>query len=114
MSFQRKVGKLYDQAMAKKSQQVINSGALWFAPGDVNMEEFLVECKERKLTSRGEKQFTITKEMLDKIKKEAGGSKPGVVAFGFKNDDSVYLVADYNIWLELVHLANLNKDEYNK
>ena len=86
-------------------------------------EEFLVECKERKLTSRGEKQFTVTKEMLDKIEKEAGFSRPGVLTFRFKNSDDIFLIADYNVWLGLVQENNQLKkvnsellkklDEYN-
>lgn len=123
MAFQRKVGNAYDRMIGKRSVQQPNSGSLWFAPGDVMTEEFLVECKERKLTSRGEKQFTVTKEMLDKIKKEAGFSRPGVLAFGFKNSDDIFLIANYNVWLELVQENNQLKkvnsellkklDEYN-
>jgi hypothetical protein len=114
MSFQRKVGRAYDIKTGKQSIQQPNSGALWFAPGDVITEEFLIECKERKLTARGEKQFTITKEMLDKIDKEAGSSRPGVLAFGFKGTDDIYLVADYNIWLDLVQQNNQLKSANEK
>lgn len=114
MAFQRKVGKIYDREFGKKSIQQPNSGALWFAPGDVKMDEFLMECKERKLSAKGEKQFTVTKEMLEKIEAEAGYSRPGVLAFGFKGCNEVYLISNYNTWLDLVQRNNQLKEANEK
>ncbi len=107
MSFERRVGKVYEKRIGSKARQMPNSGATWFMPGDVNMDEFLSECKERKLTSRGEKQFTVTREMLDKIDMEAGVGKPGVIVFGFKGDSNVYLITKYDTWLSLIHDLNM-------
>lgn len=42
------------------------SGGLWFAPGDVSTEEFLIDCK-----STEKKSFSVTEEIWDKIHTEA-------------------------------------------
>jgi hypothetical protein len=116
MSFQRKVQQRHDSAMSK-SRQCLNSGALWFDPGDIITERDLIECKERKLNSRGEKSFTITKEIINKIEEEAGYSRSGIVAFGFKGDDEIYCIAKYDLWLALIQenesLKNLIKEKDN-
>lgn len=110
MAFQRKVKTMYNRKMARET---INSGALWFDPGDISMEEFLIECKERKLTAQGEKYFTIGKDVLNKIDEEAGYSKPGIVVFGFSNDDSVYCIIQYDDLLELIHMIDvLTKEQW--
>lgn len=101
MAFQRKVQKHHDDTLGK-SRQCLNSGALWFDPGDVITERDLIECKERKLTARGKKSFTITQDILTKIEEEAGYSRSGIVAFGFKGDDEVYCIAKYDLWLTLI------------
>jgi hypothetical protein len=89
MAFQRKVQKTHDKKVGAQSRQCLNSGALWFDPGDIITENDLIECKERKLTARGEKSFTITEEILNKIEEEAGGRRNPVVAFGFKGKEAV-------------------------
>lgn len=42
------------------------SGGLWFKPGDVTTEEFLIDCK-----STEKKSFSITEQIWDKINTEA-------------------------------------------
>jgi hypothetical protein len=42
------------------------SGGLWFAPGDVSTEEFLIDCKTTE-----KKSFSITEQIWDKIHTEA-------------------------------------------
>lgn len=42
------------------------SGGLWFAPGDVTTNEFLIDCK----TTEG-KSFAITQKIWEKIYSEA-------------------------------------------
>jgi hypothetical protein len=42
------------------------SGGLWFAPGDVSTEEFLIDCKTTE-----KKRFSITEDIWDKINREA-------------------------------------------
>jgi hypothetical protein len=42
------------------------SGGLWFAPGDVSTEEFLIDCK-----TTDKKSYSITEKTWDKIHTEA-------------------------------------------
>jgi len=42
------------------------SGGLWFAPGDVTTEEFLIDCKTTE-----NKSFSVTEQIWDKIHTEA-------------------------------------------
>jgi len=42
------------------------SGGMWFAPGDVSTEEFLLECK-----STEKKSFSVSEKLWDKINGEA-------------------------------------------
>jgi hypothetical protein len=105
---------MHDSKVSAKSRQCINSGALWFDPGDIITERDLIECKERKLTSKGEKSFTIPKEVLEKIDQEASYNRNAIVAFGFKNDDKIYCIADYNLWLELIQQINLLEKEIKR
>jgi hypothetical protein len=104
MEFQRKVVKKYNKKMkplGKVAREQTNSGALYFAPGDIATEEFLLEAKERGIKATGETQFTITKKILDKIEEEAGLSKPGIVTFGFKNNAEIYSISKFDLLLEL-------------
>lgn len=86
------------------ARQQSNSGALWFAKGDVITEEYLMECKERgTLTSRGEKTISIPKEWLTKQEKEAFQEKRPywILPFRYKNDDEIYLVKTFDQELEM-------------
>lgn len=103
MEFQDRVAKRYNELMGRGARQQPNSGAFWGMPGDVITEELLQECKERgTVSSRGEKQITIKKEMLEKIKKEANFRRIPVLPFGFKNDDNIYVALEYDLLLEVV------------
>ena len=42
------------------------SGGLWFMPGDVKTEEFLIDCK-----TTDKKSFSVTSDMWSKINSEA-------------------------------------------
>lgn len=79
------------------------SGNRWFAPGDVISENFIVECKSHVVSSKGEKQHTITREQLKKLEDEAAmtGRIP-VYAFQFKGDSKVYLVLEMSVFEELL------------
>jgi hypothetical protein len=109
MAFQRQVKARYEKIVGKEATETLNSGALWFQPGDIMTEEFLNECKQRKLNARGEKSFTITKDIISKIEQEAGANRPGIVTFGFKGDDRIYVIADFDLWLELIQTINALK-----
>ena len=101
MEFQDRVAKKFNEFMS--AAVVPNSGAMWFKPGDIVSEEFLMECKERgTISSSGEKQITITKSMLDKIKQEAGANRAPVLPFGFKGSPEIYVACEFDILLELI------------
>lgn len=81
-----------------------NSGALWYAKGDIKTEDYLMECKERgTVNSRGEKSITIPKEWLVKQELEAfQENRPyWIVPFRYKNDESIYLVKTFDQEIEM-------------
>jgi hypothetical protein len=114
MSFQTRVQQRHKDITGEEGRQTPNSGAIWSHPGDYVTERDLVECKERKLNARGEKSFTITKDILNKIEKEAAGSKRGIVAFGFKGSDDIYCIAKYDLWLEMAQQIDMLQKELEK
>lgn len=82
-----------------------NSGALWYAKGDIVLEHALLECKERgTVNARGEKQITIPKQWLDKQAHEAyeEGKPYWYLPFAYKNDDGIYLVKPFEQEMELI------------
>jgi hypothetical protein len=116
MEFQRKVVKKYNRKIKLKPQHKTarerpNSGAMYFAPGDIAAEEFLIEAKERGIKASGKTQFTITKKILDKIEEEAGLSKPGIVTFGFKNSEEIYSITKFDLLLELYQTIDILRYE---
>lgn len=108
MRFEKKVAKKYNEA-----KRTINSGALYFCPGDIVTPNELIECKERgSTTARGEKTFTIQKQQLEKIKSEAQlmKKKNWYYIFGFKNDDEIYITKSYDSELEMLqYIEQLEK-----
>jgi hypothetical protein len=112
MAFQRKVVSAYNKAIDQKvAYETPNSGAIWHMPGDVVTEEALMECKERgTISARGEKQITIKREWLEKAAEEAFYSnKPMLLPFGFKGDDKIYMVGEFDFFLELVQTIDTLK-----
>lgn len=112
MKFEKKVTKTYNE-QAKRS---INSGATWFCPGDIITPNELIECKERgSTTSRGEKTFTVQKQQLDKIQEEAlsDGKRSWQLVFGFKNDNKIYLIKDYEDELATVQYIKELEEKLN-
>lgn len=100
----------YNRTGASKSEneakRQANSGAMWHSKGDIRVEHALMECKERgTVNGRGEKTITIPKEWLTKQEQEAfEESKPfWYLPFGYKNDDSIYLIKDFNHEVEMIH-----------
>lgn len=89
-----------------EAKRQANSGAMWHSKGDIRVEHALMECKERgTVNGRGEKSITIPKEWLTKQEQEAfEESKPfWYLPFGYKNDDSIYLIKDFNHEVEMIH-----------
>lgn len=97
----------------REAKRTIRSGALWFQPGDVIDEKLLLECKERgTVTAKGEKTFSILKNVLDKVIEEARSSHrfPGLV-FRYKDDTESYVVQPFNDVIHLVHLIKAYETE---
>jgi len=83
---------------------VANSGAAMFCGGDVNLENFLVECKT---STKPKDSMSIKKEWLTKIKEEAIAKRKRYYAltidFGSQDD---YFVIDKNTFKLLVDYVN--------
>lgn len=91
------------------------SGNIWFMPGDVADTVLLCECKERlQFDSKGEKQITITKAMLDKITAEASSYSKGLypaLPFRIKGDDKTYIINRFEVLCEMVHEIKVLRHE---
>ena len=81
--------------------RTLNSGATPYQPGDVYLDEYLVECKTKMTHSDS---ITIKKEWLEKIKKEAlfVGKPKEALFFNFGPDESNYVIIHEDIFKELV------------
>ena len=82
-----------------------NSGAMWFAKGDILLDHALMEVKERGTkNARGEKTISIPKEWLTKQAEEAfqEGREFWYLAFAYKNDDEVYVIKTLDHEIELM------------
>lgn len=85
-----------------------NSGASDFSAGDVVLENYLVECKT---CMKDQKSFTIQKEWLEKIKKEAffKNKDSGIVAFNFGPESKEnYFIIDENLMHYLIEKTKLD------
>lgn len=116
MEFEKRVQSAYNKKVHshlstnvprnKTARRQIGSGSIWCWPSDIVTENELIECKERgSTTSRGEKTITIQKQHLTKVKLESAlaNKKTWYYVFGFKNDEEIYLVKDFNEELTLIH-----------
>ena len=116
MNFEKRVESRYNNRFSnnsirsttkknKAANRRVGSGSIWFAPSDIITENELIECKERgSKTSKGTKTITIQKTQLDKVKQEAAfaNRKQWYYVFGFKGDQEIYLVKDFDSELELI------------
>lgn len=94
-------------ATAVGGRQVVNSGATAFSKGDVQTDDFLIECK----TSCSEKQaFSVKREWLDKNDEErfAMGKSYSALAFDFGTGKRYYII-DEKLFVKLTEL--LKKEE---
>lgn len=85
-----------------------NSGASDFSAGDVVLEHYLVECKT---CMKEQKSFTIQKDWLEKIRKEAffKGKENGIVAFNFGPESKEnYFIIDEELMHYLVEKTKLD------
>ncbi|MFE4029277.1 hypothetical protein ACFX4N_24305 [Priestia sp. YIM B13551] len=86
------------------AKRQVNSGALWYAKGDIKTQDYLMECKERgTVNARGEKTISIPKDWLTKQELEAfQENRPyWVLPFRYKNDESIYLVKSFDQEIEM-------------
>ena len=94
------------------------SGAQWFAQGDVADPLVFIECKERTgniSEAKGTKSFTIQKEWLDKSNDEAQSSgKPVLLPFRFKDDEAIYVVTQWDPICELITTLKSSMIENDK
>lgn len=91
-------------AKAVGGKQVANSGATAFNKGDVQTDNFLIECK----TSTSEKQsFTVKREWLEKNAEErfAMGKDYSALAFDFGAGERYYII-DEKLFIRLVSMLN--------
>jgi hypothetical protein len=122
MQLEDRVKDRYNKAMGKMkkassmARRTPGSGNKWYDPGDVSTPESLFECKERgTITAKGEKQISITKTMLDKIKEEAMGTgRFPALPFAFKGESTIYLVAEFDIYLELLQNISMLKERIDE
>lgn len=72
-------------------KQVSNSGAARFVAGDVELDEWLIECKT---VTKEQKSFSVKREWLDKNKEEAfsRNKRFSALAFNFGDDINYYIV----------------------
>lgn len=94
-----------------------NSGALWYAKGDIKTQDYLMECKERgTINARGEKSISIPKDWLLKQELEAfQENRPyWVIPFRYKNDDSIYLVKSFDQEIEMYQQMRILREENEK
>lgn len=109
----RYYSKRQEDAVAKAvgGQRVKNSGATAWAKGDVNSDQWLLECKTKMTDS---KSISIQKEWITKNNAEAlfMGKPYSAVAFNFGPDQPNYYIIDEYLFQTLVeYLQNVEDTE---
>lgn len=84
----------------------MNSGAIWFDKSDVISKNFRVEAKTKIKPS---KSFTIKKEWLEKIEKEAflTGKTPAL-AFSFGDGKDYFILSDKDFYEIVERLGDID------
>lgn len=104
----RAYSKKQENYVAKKfgGDRVKNSGATMFAPGDVTLDQFLLECKTKMTDSQ---TITIHKDWLEKIRKEAlfAGKPYQALLFNFGPNQRNYAIIDEELFDQLVGFLNI-------
>ena len=100
-----------EKAVAKtiKGNVVPNSGAIKFGAGDVQLDDWLIECKTKTTPS---KSMTIHREWLEKNEEEAFsvGKNHSALCFSFgdlHNDKQYYILSER----EFKRFLQLEKEE---
>lgn len=104
----RAYSKKQENYVAKKfgGDRVKNSGATMFAPGDVTLDQFLLECKTKMTDSQ---TITIHRDWLEKIRKEAlfAGKPYQALLFNFGPNQRNYAIIDEELFDQLVGFLNI-------
>lgn len=105
----RHYSKKQEDSVASKfeGQRVKNSGATMFAPGDVTLDQFLIECKTKVTSSES---MSIKKEWLQKNEEEAlfTGKPYSALAFNFGPNEKNYYIIDEYLFETLVNYLKEN------
>lgn len=92
-----------EKAVAKKvgGKQVANSGATAFSKGDVQTDEWLIECKTTTCTTKA--SFSIKQEWLTKNREEmfAMGKSYNALCFDYGVHSGRYYVVDERTFLKM-------------
>ena len=92
-----------EKAVAKNlnGNRTLNSGATKFQPGDVQLENMLLECKTKMSHSDS---ISIKKDWLEKIKKESlfAGKPYYSLIFNFGPDEDNYAIIDMELFETLL------------
>lgn len=99
------------------ARRQVNSGALWYAKGDVKTQEYLMECKERgTVNASGEKTISIPKSWLVKQEEEAfQENRPfWLLPFRYKNDNAIYLVKSFDQEIEMYQEIRRLRDKISE
>ena len=95
-----------------ETRRQLRSGGIWTMPGDVSDEILLVEAKQRSTTnSKGEPRFSIKKEVLEKIEKEAGSNRIPLLVFRMQDDGRPYAVIKYDYLMDLIYMLEMAVEE---
>lgn len=101
----RKFSNIQEKTVAKlaNGKKHINSGATPFIKGDVSTKNILIECKT---TLNQKESFSIKKEWLDKLKKEAFAMNKDYfsLAFNFAPGGENYFIINENFFKNIVLL----------
>ena len=83
-------------------RQTPNSGATMFQKGDVELDNFLIECKTKTAPSES---ISIKKEWLEKNEREAlfTGKKYSALAFNFGPNEQNYYIIDEELFQFLIN-----------
>ena len=91
-----------EKAVAKvvQGKQVANSGATAFNKGDVNTENWLIECKT---ATTAKASFSIKREWLEKNREEAFamGKHYNALCFDYGNGGQRYYIVDEKTFVKM-------------
>lgn len=92
----KKKSKVKGNDFEKKVVKTIRSGALWFAPSDINYQDYIIECK---FTEK--KSFRITLNMIEKLWNQSLSlNKEPLLVIGIKRNERETFIINCRINIE--------------